>query len=121
MDESLFKERFNILYEESNLTQEEFGNKFKASKSQVFHWRNGSGEPDTSALVNIANACNVSVDWLTGKATVRTQVETTDSLLDEEWPEVTRVLRRAGRKPTDAERRRIARIIKVAFDDDEDE
>lgn len=72
----IFKDRFNKLYEESGLSQEDFGKKFNASKSQVFHWRNGSGEPDTVSLVAIANSCNVSVDWLVGKSNVRTPIST---------------------------------------------
>ena len=71
-----FKERFNKLYEESGLSQEDFGKTFKASKSQVFHWRNGSGEPDTVTLVEIAKSCDVSIDWLVGKSNIRTPIET---------------------------------------------
>lgn len=63
---STFRERFNKLYEESGLNQEEFGKKFGASKSQVFHWRNGGGEPDSEMLKTIAKATGVSVDWLVG-------------------------------------------------------
>lgn len=62
-----FKERFNILYEESKLTQEEFGAKFGASKAQVFNWRSGRGEPDIETLKLIAKTCGVSTLWLTGE------------------------------------------------------
>ena len=92
MQESLFKERFNLLYEESELSQEDFGKLFKASKSQVFHWRNGSGEPDTATLATIATSCKVSIDWLIGNSNVRTPITTiaahrTDSLMDDLPPE----------------------------------
>ena len=92
MQESLFKIRFNILYEESNLSQEDFGKPFRASKSQVFHWRNGSGEPDTLSLSVIATICNVSTDWLVGKTDLRRPIETlaahrTDDLMDNLPPE----------------------------------
>jgi len=76
MPSELFKDRFNILYEESGLSQEDFGKKFKASKSQVFHWRNGSGEPDTRTLIEISTSCNVSVDWLVGKSNYRSPIIT---------------------------------------------
>jgi len=76
LQESLFKVRFNILYEESNSSQEDFGKPFNASKSQVFHWRNGSGEPDTLTLSAIATVCNVSIDWLVGKTDIRRPIET---------------------------------------------
>lgn len=67
--------RFTILYEESELSQEEFGKKFDASRSQVFHWRNGNSEPDIEALRKIATVCGVSVDWLVGKTNIRTSVD----------------------------------------------
>lgn len=66
-----FKERFNILYEESKQSQEEFGSKFGASKSQVFNWRSGRGEPDIDTLKLIAKTCDVSTLWLTGEIDTR--------------------------------------------------
>ncbi|MBP2665426.1 MAG: hypothetical protein H6Q76_406 [Firmicutes bacterium] len=67
-DTFTFRSRFNSLYEESGLNQEDFGKKFGASKSQVFHWRNGGGEPDSEMLKEIAKVTGVSVDWLVGKS-----------------------------------------------------
>lgn len=61
-----FKDRFNQLFDESDLSQEDFGRLFSASKSQVFNWRSGRGEPDTDTIKMIARACNVSVEWLIG-------------------------------------------------------
>lgn len=75
-----FRQRFNMLYEESSLSQEEFGKLFQASKSQVFHWRNGSGEPDTDMLASISRACNVSVEWLIGLSDLRSPRPTTIAL-----------------------------------------
>ena len=60
------KERFNELFERSKLSQEEFGKLFGASKSQVFNWRDGRGEPDSEMVKTIAKTCNVSVAWLLG-------------------------------------------------------
>jgi transcriptional regulator with XRE-family HTH domain len=71
-----FKDRFNILFEESKMTQEEFGKMFNASKSQVYHWRTGSGEPDTKTLALIASKCGVSGDWLIGISNVRSPIKT---------------------------------------------
>lgn len=59
-----FAERFNLLYQESEISQEEFGKRFGANKNQVYNWRTGSGEPSTKMLVAIADNCGVSVDWL---------------------------------------------------------
>ncbi len=66
-----FQERFNILFDESDLSQEQFGAKFNASKFQVFNWRNGRGEPDIETLKKIAQVCGVSVEWLTGNSNIR--------------------------------------------------
>lgn len=66
-----FQERFNNLFDESDLSQEQFGAKFNASKFQVFNWRNGRGEPDIETLKKIAKVCDVSVEWLTGNSNVR--------------------------------------------------
>ncbi|WP_346353101.1 helix-turn-helix transcriptional regulator [Azotosporobacter soli] len=71
-----FKERFDELFQESDKTQEEFGCLFNANKNQVYNWRSGLGEPDTAMLVLIAQACHVSVDWLTGNTNLRTPVNT---------------------------------------------
>ena len=73
---STFKERFNLLYEESELSQEEFGKKFSITKDQVFNWRNGRGEPDLETVRKIAYECKVSADWLLGNSIVRTPIET---------------------------------------------
>lgn len=71
-----FAKRLNRLYEESELSQEAFGKLFNASRSQIFHWRNGNSEPDTETLRKIATVCNTSVDWLVGKVNIRTPIET---------------------------------------------
>lgn len=87
-----FQERFNSLYEKSNLSQKEFGSIFGASTDQVYNWRNGRGEPDSEMMKKIAESCNVSVDWLVGKTTVCTSLmiranQQTDTFLDDLPPE----------------------------------
>lgn len=74
MDGKLFSKRFDMLYQDSDLSQEDFGEKFGASKNQVYNWRTGLGEPDTETLKAIAEYCKVSVDWLVGNSNVRTPV-----------------------------------------------
>lgn len=68
---SKFKDRFNVLFEESGLNQEEFGRLFSITKDQVFNWRNGRGEPDTETLKEIADKSKVSILWLVGKSDTR--------------------------------------------------
>lgn len=62
-----FKERFNQLFDDSELSQEEFGKKFDASKGQVYNWRSGRGEPDSETMKKIALSCAVSLSWLHGE------------------------------------------------------
>lgn len=110
---AIFKERFDKLFQESEKTQEEFGNMFKANKNQVYNWRNGLGEPDTEMLAMIAKACNVSADWLIGNTNIRNTFETitahrTNDLMSdlppealervEEFKELMRL--KYGKKPT---------------------
>lgn len=71
-----FQDRFNVLFEESDLSQEDFGKLFGASKGQVFNWRSGRGEPDSETLKLIAAKCNVSVEWLIGNINIRTPIVT---------------------------------------------
>ncbi len=71
-----FPERFNILYEDSKLSQKEFGALFGASTDQVYNWRNGRGEPDNETMKLIARSRNVSVSWLSGETNIRTPIST---------------------------------------------
>jgi len=87
-----FQNRFSTLFEESDISQEEFGKLFGVSKSQIFNWRNGRGEPDTEMLKNIAHICKVSVEWLIGNSNIRSPITTmtghrTDNSIDDLPPE----------------------------------
>lgn len=82
-----FKDRFSLLYEESGLSQEDFGRLFNASKSQIFNWRSGRGEPDTEAIKAIARTCNVSVEWLVGLSDIRSPRPTTIALSRSDNPD----------------------------------
>lgn len=70
-----FKERFNMLFDESELSQEEFGKKFNASKGQVYNWRSGRGEPDSETMKQIALSCAVSLSWLHGETDERKRIQ----------------------------------------------
>lgn len=80
-----FKDRFNILFEESGLNQEEFGRLFSITKDQVFNWRNGRGEPDTETLKEIADKSKVSILWLVGKADNPTPSSSKDKPYSYDW------------------------------------
>ena len=68
-----FKDQINQLWEEAKdrdyqTTQEDFANLLGATKNQLKGWLRGSGEPSTELIKNIAQVCNVSVDWLVGNS-----------------------------------------------------
>lgn len=67
-----FQERFNMLFDDSDLSQEEFGAKVGASKFQIFNWRSGRGEPDSEMMKVIAKTFKVNSSWLLGETDVRT-------------------------------------------------
>ena len=102
---SIFRERFNKLYEESGLNQEEFGKKFGASKSQVFHWRNGGGEPDIEMLKTIAESTGVTVNWLVGTSSDNTNSSNPDLAY----------LSRAGDRMTPEEAKKLHDLAALLF------
>lgn len=67
-------------------------------------------------LFKLADWYNVPVDELRGEE--KEEIEPGVKKIEEEWPEVARVLRRSGKVPTEKERKRIAKIIELAIKDD---
>jgi transcriptional regulator with XRE-family HTH domain len=63
----------------------------------------------------------VPSDYLLGYSHDLNAGSDTTSDLDEEWSEVTGVLRRSGKKLTPEDKRRIARIIKAAIPEEDEE
>lgn len=118
----LIGKRIKELREQLGLTQEELAERVNISRSALANYESGLREPKGDILIRFAEALDTTTDHLLGKSTYTDDSHTgRKSTIEEEWPEVTRVLRRAGRKPTPAERRRIARIIQAAIEDTEEE
>lgn len=120
-----FKVRIRQLREDKELTQEELAKVLGISRATLASWEIGRREPDFETASKIADFFGVSVDYLLGRTDDphlpgKTKPQT-EKTLEEDWPEVVNVLRRAGKKPTLEERRRIARIIKAAIEDTEEE
>jgi transcriptional regulator with XRE-family HTH domain len=46
--------------------------------------------------------------------------ENSDESLEKDWPEIVPILRRAGTKATPEERKRIAKILRAAFEEEDD-
>ncbi|KYH31891.1 helix-turn-helix domain-containing protein [Neomoorella mulderi] len=114
-----FGERLKSLREQKELSQEALGKKFHLSQSIIAHYEAGRKQPSQDILQRLADFFNVSVDFLLGR-TDDPNPGQHRSTIEEDWPEVTDVLRRCGKKPTPEERRRIARIIKAAIEDTDD-
>lgn len=62
---AIFNERFDLLFKESGLSQEEFGKTLGMTKAQVYSYRTAS-LANAEALTKISNVCKVSADWLVG-------------------------------------------------------
>lgn len=66
-----FKARFKQIVGDTT-RHEEIADKVNASRQNVGNWLNGKSMPSASALVEIARAYNVSVDWLLCVSDTRT-------------------------------------------------
>lgn len=64
------------------MTQEEFGNLFNATRSNVSKWERGSSLPNKTRLKAIADIGNMSVDELLGKDTVTISKDEYNKLLE---------------------------------------
>ena len=113
----MFSKRLQALRESVGFTQKELAQKVNLSQQTIDHYEKGRSNPSIDTINQLANIFGVSTDYLLG----RTEFEVFEPGSEYEWPEAINVLRHAGRKPTPAERKRIARIIKVAIEDIDDE
>lgn len=64
--------RFKDARKMLHLSQQKFGEKFGVSQNAVSAWERNAKFPHPTTLVEIADACNVSVDWLLGRTSVST-------------------------------------------------
>jgi len=119
--------RIKKLRKNKDLSREDLSKVLNLSYWAIAKYETGDRVPDSKTLKKIADYFDVSIDYLLGRTDNRhsfssqpQEIEKTD--LDEEWPEVTSILRRSGKKLTPEDKRRIARIIKAAIPaEDEDE
>ena len=62
----IIHERIRQLRQEQHLSQAAFAERIAYATHSVMAWENGVNLPGAFALFNIANAFNVSLDWLFG-------------------------------------------------------
>lgn len=77
---STFQQRLKDLRTGSGLTQEELGKKVGVGKMTVSQYETGSRRPDIETLEALADALNVSVDYLIGKSDITVQLVNEDDL-----------------------------------------
>ena len=70
-EQNVFKDRFNEIVG-ADATQEEIAQKIGTSRQNVGNWLSGRSKPDILALKNIAQAYDVSTDYLLGISDVKT-------------------------------------------------
>ncbi|HOQ09259.1 MAG TPA: helix-turn-helix transcriptional regulator [Syntrophomonadaceae bacterium] len=109
----MFGKRLQALREAAGLTQKELGRMVNLSQQTIDHYEKGRSNPSIETINQLANIFKVSTDYLLG----RTDFQIFEPGAEYEWPEAINVLRRAGRKPTPAERKRIARLMEVAIEE----
>lgn len=75
MIEKSFAERIKKLRVSMGLTQKQFGALINVAQTTLSSYEKGSKTPNIDTLYNIAEKCNVSMDWLCG----RTNLKNTDN------------------------------------------
>ncbi|WP_036372618.1 helix-turn-helix domain-containing protein [Neomoorella thermoacetica] len=116
---STLGDKIKQLRKKKDLTQDELASILHVNRATLANWEINRAVPDPATLQRLADFFNVSVDYLLGR-TDNPNLSQHRSTIEDDWPEVSNVLRRCGRKPTLEERRRIARIIKAAIEDTDD-
>lgn len=112
------------LLNEKNITQKELARMVGTTEVSIGRYVNDKREPSATMLSAIANALNVSTDYLLGLPDIhrlRKDQKTIADELEEDFPEGISVLYRANQKLTPEQKDTMIRMIKATFFDDEDE
>jgi len=74
--------RLKQLRNERKITQSELGRKVNVTKSSISGYENGTRTPDTETLLDLANALDVSVDYLLGRTDYRIPITNSKDAMD---------------------------------------
>ena len=107
-----FGKRLRQRRDEMGYTREDVASRLGVSFSAVQKWENDERRPTLSMSGKIAELFGTTVSELVGDSFDKPSLE-------DDWPEVAQVLRRAGKLPTIEERKRIARIVRAAMESEE--
>lgn len=121
---STLGKRILKLLNEKNITQKELARMVGTTEVSIGRYVNDKREPSATMLSAIANALNVSTDYLLGLPDIhrlRKDQKTIADELEEDFPEGISVLYRANQKLTPEQKDTMIRMIKATFFDDEDD
>ena len=137
-----FGNRMKQARENKGLTQRELASLLNLQVSTVSLYETNKREPRFETIKDISRVLDVSADWLFSRTNdspgndfshinknqdiTRANTVGLDALLEiililKDWPDMVDILRRLGEKTTSEERRKIARIIKAAIIDTDDD
>lgn len=116
---STLGERLRQLRKEKNINREDIANLLGVTVRSVTNYESGQRNLDPNQLIALADYFDVSMDYLTGRSNDPKPPQTTT--IDDDWPEIANILRRNGKKLTTEDRKRIAKIIKAAVEDEDED
>lgn len=67
MNKNTFSERLKLLRSSMNKTQKEFADFVEIPQPTISSYENGKNNPTIDVVNEIADKCNVSIDWLCGR------------------------------------------------------
>ena len=83
-DKKIFAERIKENRNSRKETQKEFGTAVNNTAGTISAYENGTKNPSLEVVANIANKCNISIDWLCGlsdKKQINRKIETYSDIL----------------------------------------
>lgn len=110
------------LLNDKNLTQKELSKIVGTTEVSIGRYINDKREPSATMLASIANALNVSTDYLLGRPNTHTtsREKSKATELEEDFPEGVSVLYRANKNLTPEQKEMMLRMIKATFFEDEE-
>ena len=77
-----FGTRLQEIRKSMNMTQKEFAELIEVPQPSISAYENDKNNPTMDILVNIANKCNVSLDWLCGVSANKQRISSMADLID---------------------------------------
>lgn len=111
------------MFKNKNKNENEVDKSKNFREVSIGRYINDKREPNATMLASIANALNVSTDYLLGRPNTHKTLQETKSKaekLEEDFPEGVSVLYRANKNLTPEQKEVMLRMIKATFFEDED-